>query len=1132
MRDDDHRGRRSGQRGLVRRLRSPFSKKSAAGAGITGQLKSVTISGTIQSKLGCPGDWQPDCDPTSLSYSPHEHVWTGEFDLPAGNYEYKVVINNSWDENYGRDSIRNGSNISLALKVPTRVKFLYDPQTHWVTDNVNTVIATVIGNFQTQLGCSKNNDPACLLGWLKDPEGTGIYWLSSHKIKPGHYQMKVATNLGLSETFGIDGAPDGPALKFNVPKGSVMYFGFDPQTKRPLVGSDGAPRGNLFKFRAYWVRRDMLLWGRTGDPTFTYTLHYDPQGAMRLDLGKIRGGEELSLTYAPGSPPPEVVQKFPHLANRSILRLRPEDQALIPAILKGQIAVTVRDGRGTLVDATSVQIPGVIDDLFTYQGRLGVSFEDGAPFLRLWAPTARSVKLHLFADSNPASKSTVVAMAYNSETGVWTGVGTPEWKGYYYLYEVEGYFPPSQRIVKSLVTDPYSISLSTNSTRSQIVDLNDPALMPAGWAELAKPQLDASEDSVIYELHGRDFSISDLTVPEAERGTYKAFTHRDSNGMKHLAALARAGLTHIQLLPVFDFTTVNEDRRQRQEPDQNLLKGFPPDSAQQQKIVMQFRSRDGFNWGYDPFHFSTPEGSYSTDSNGPTRILEFREMVAALNHTGLRVVMDVVYTHTHSSGLADKSVLDRIVPMYYYRLNGDGAVENSTCCSNTASEHAMMEKLMIDSLVIWATAYKVDGFRFDLMAHHMLHNLTQTRAVLDNLTPGRDGVDGKRIILFGEGWDFGEVANNARGLNGSQLNIAGTGIGVFNDRMRDGGRGGSAFGNVLEQGFATGLYSYPNAAYQGSPEDQKYQLLKCADWIRVGLAGNLKEYVLVNQAGQAQPAGMIDYNGRPAGYTRSPQENVNYISAHDNETLFDIIQIKASVQASMAERVGMSILASSLVMFGQGIPFFHAGDDLLRSKSLDRNSYDSGDWFNRLDFTYESNNFGVGLPPAGDNSARWHFEAPLLANPALRPVKADILAASTMFRSLLRIRHSSLLFRLRTAADVQRRLRFFNTGPAQVPGAIGMALWDFKDDDLDPDYDLIVVIFNGSRDKVEIGDGLFNGLSMELHPILAGSEDKIVKSARFFSSTGIFQVPGLTTAVFVARSVPGLVFNTVAINPY
>src|SRR5215213_4997759 len=307
------------------------------------------------------------------------------------------------------------------------------------------------------------------------------------------------------------------------------------------------------------------------------------------------------------------------------------------------------------------------------------------------------------------------------------------------------------------------------------------------------------------------------------------------------------------------------------------------------------------------------------------RIVEFREMVQSLNQSGLRVVMDVVYNHTNASGQSENSVLDRLVPGYYHRLNAEGAVEKSTCCENTATEHTMMRKLMVDSVVTWAKEYKVDGFRFDLMGHHMLEDMKAVRAALDALTLEKDGVDGKSIYIYGEGWDFGEVANNGRGRNATQLNIAGIGIGVFNDRLRDAVRGGNPFNDPRQQGFATGLVFANNTNETRAAEQQQTQLNDYADWIRLGLAGNLASYELPRVDGSTMPGNEISYNGVPAGYTADPQENIVYVSAHDNQTLFDAIQAKASSEATITDRVRINNFALSIVMLSQGVPFFHAG---------------------------------------------------------------------------------------------------------------------------------------------------------------------------------------------------------------
>jgi len=449
-----------------------------------------------------------------------------------------------------------------------------------------------------------------------------------------------------------------------------------------------------------------------------------------------------------------------------------------------------------------------------------------------------------------------------------------------------------------------------------------------------------------------------------------------------------------------------------------------------------------------------------------------------------------------------------MVPGYYHRLNADGNVEKSTCCENTATEHDMMRKLMIDSVITWATQYKVDGFRFDLMGHHMLDDMIAVRAALDSLTLEKDGVDGKSIYIYGEGWNFGEVANNARGKNATQLNIAGTGIGVFNDRLRDAARGGNPFDDVRLQGFTTGLVLTNNTNEKRKAEDQQILLNNYTDWIRLGLVGNLASYELIRADGNTVPGRLISYNGAPAGYTNDPQENIVYVSAHDNQTLFDAIQVKAPADANIQDRVRMNNLALSLVMLSQGVPFFHAGDDILRSKSFDPNSYDSGDWFNKLDWTYESNNFGVGLPKEG--TGQWDIYKPLLADPALAPSKSDITFASAVFREFLQIRKSSPLFRLQTANEIKSDLSFYNNGPDQVPGLIVMRLNDAND--IDPNYKEVVVFFNARPDVVTFSDAALSG-DYVLHPIQQNSADKVVKQISY--ENGTFNVPGRTTAVFV-----------------
>ncbi len=1087
------------------------------------QPDKVVIPGTLQSEAGCPGDWQPECDATALTLDEEDGVWQGEFTVVPGDDQdeqgsrYKVALNGSWAENYGANAQSGGADIPLVVTTPTRVKFYYDHATHWVADSVNEVIAVAAGTFQSELGCADDNDPGCLRSWLQDTDGDEVYTFSTRALLPGDYEMIVALRESDAETYGAGGAPGGVALPFAIAEGNELYIAYNAVTHQISLSTQGAPRGDLSLAQAYWIAQDTIAWDTPrpeADSGATYALYYARDGGLKLTPEGITGGEFIPLKFSLGGLAFTEVQKRPFINGFAPLKIDPADFEAIPEILKSQMAVAALDQDGRVIDATGLQIPGVLDDLYSYTGPLGVFFDsdsaNAAPTLRVWAPTAQAVSLVLFGANPNADSGSETPMTWDAQTGVWTAAGTPDWKGQYYLYRVKVYAPSTGQVETNFVTDPYSLSLSMNSQRSQIVDLNDLALKPEGWDEASKPALAAPEDAVIYELHIRDFSVNDLTAPEELRGTFMAFTVADSNGMKHLQALAGAGLTHIHLLPAFDIASVNEDKTTWQTLD--ALAALPPDSDEPSTAVQAIADNDGFNWGYDPYHYTAPEGSYATNPDGSTRVLEFRQMVQALNAIGLRVVMDVVYNHTNASGQNEKSVLDNIVPGYYHRLNADGRVETSTCCQNTATEHAMMEKLMIDSVTIWATAYKVDGFRFDLMGHHMLSNMTHVRAALDALTPAQNGVDGRAVYVYGEGWNFGEVADNKRGVNAVQLNIGGTGIGVFNDRLRDAARGGGPFGDPREQGFLTGLFTAPSDFSPGGAE-QKIKLLQYSDWIRVGLAGNLKDYPLVNAQGQSVTAERILYNGAPASYTLDPQENIVYISAHDNETLFDAIQWKAPGSATLADRVRMNNLGLSLVMLSQGVPFFHAGDDLLRSKSLDRNSYNSGDWYNKLDFTYLSNNFGVGLP--GEGKDRWDLMRPLLTDPALQAVETDIVAASTHFREMLAIRKSSPLFRLRTAEDVSARLSFFNAGPDQIPGLIVMRLSDTVGQDVDPAHHQIVVLFNASSGAVTFTDATFTGLALQLHPIQKDSADAVVKESKFDSASSAFTIPGRTTAVFV-----------------
>ncbi|WP_221090392.1 pullulanase-type alpha-1,6-glucosidase [Deinococcus aquaedulcis] len=862
--------------------------------------------------------------------------------------------------------------------------------------------------------------------------------------------------------------------------------------------------GDLMRAQAIMLSRDLIaVKPELVQPGAFLTLHAAKNAGLKLTAAGVDGGDSLTLEPVDGGLSAAQKAKAPYLANYALLRVRAEDRARISEALRGQLAVSSVLPDGTVLDATGVQTAWALDDLYTYNGPLGVTWQGNVPTVRLWAPTAQDVKLRL--STSGSSAETVVPMTRDAQ-GVWTAKGAAGWKGGTYRYEVKVFAPSTGKIETNLVTDPYSVALTRNSTRSVMVDLNDAAQKPQGWDALKKPALRSASDLSFYELHLRDFSAADASVPAAQRGTYLAFTQAGSNGNKHLKALADAGLKAVHLLPTFDIATINEDKGQWKTPGD--LSKFAPNSDEQQKAIGAVKDQDAYNWGYDPYHYMVPEGSYAV--NPDQRTLEYRRMVAALNGMGLRVVQDVVFNHTASSGQAERSVLDKIVPGYYHRLNANGAVENSTCCSNTATEHAMMRKLMVDTLVLMARAYKVDGFRFDLMGHHMVADMQAARAALDALTVQKDGVDGKSIYLYGEGWDFGEVASNARGKNATQLNLYGLGIGTFNDRLRDAVRGGNPFGGLQEQGFATGAFVLPN----GLPVNaDKNKALALADLVRIGLTGNLRDYRFTNAAGQTVTGADLKYGSAPAGYAASPREAITYVSAHDNQTIYDAVLLKAPANATPAQRTRMQNLAHSVVLLGQGLPFSYAGDEILRSKSFDTDSYNSGDWFNTLDYTRASNGFGKGLPPAEKNSGNWDLYRPLLANAALKPGTAEITRAFDHYREMLRVRYSSSLFRMETGAQVQQSLTFLNVGPNQTPGVIAMKLSGAVN--ATNPYRNVVVVFNASGQSVTLSDAALAGLNLSLHPVLATSTDATVKTSK--ASGNSVTVPALTTAVFVGK---------------
>lgn len=860
--------------------------------------------------------------------------------------------------------------------------------------------------------------------------------------------------------------------------------------------------------RAYWLDRATIQWPAAGEGRVV--LYRSASAALRAERGsRVVGADESIELHRVDAPlAPAIAERFKFIGAGPRFALAESARARVDALLQDQLLIVREDAEGRVLDATALQLPGALDDRFATAATatdLGPTLRRRSASVALWAPTARAVSLCVFAKGN-ARAERVLPMQRENSTGIWRATATGNRRGRAYLFLVD-VFVPGVGIVRNRVTDPYATALTADSKRSVFISLDDPRTMPRGWRTAARPAaLTSPTDLTVYELHIRDFSIQDTTVRAAWRGKYLAFAEPRSAGMSHLRLLADAGMTDVHLLPVFDFASVPEVGCVTPQ-----IPAAAPDAELQQAAASAVAESDCFNWGYDPFHYSVPEGSYATDAdNGATRIREFRQMVMAMHDAGLRAGLDVVFNHAMASGQDARSVLDRIVPGYYQRLNAEGRVERSTCCDNTATEHAMMAKLMVESAVRWVKHYGIDSFRFDLMGH-------QPRWAMERLQVAVDSAAGRHIPLVGEGWNFGEIANGARFVQASQLSLQGSGIATFSDRARDALRGGGCCdggeGLVANQGLLNGLHYAPNAMNTG--RDRRAELLRAADLARVGLAGTLRDFEMVGADGVRRPLSAFDYAGGPAGYALEPGEVVNYVENHDNLTLFDLNALRLPRDLSREERVRAQLLGVAFTAFSQGVAYFHAGVEVLRSKSLDRNSFNSGDWFNRLDWSYRENGFGSGVPRAEDNRNEWPLMKPVLADARIAPASSDIRWMRDASLDLLRIRSSSTLFRMRTAGDVQQRLRFVNVGLSQNPVVLG-ALVD-GEGYAGAGFREVLYLINVSGEAQEIVIPEAAGRVWLLHPVhrAATAADRRALDARLDGATGRVRIPARTAVVFV-----------------
>ncbi len=524
-------------------------------------------------------------------------------------------------------------------------------------------------------------------------------------------------------------------------------------------------------------------------------------------------------------------------------------------------------GRHTVVPVGIFDSQEFIDN-YTYDGDdLGAVIKGDVTAFKVWAPTASKVVLNLYESGHEGEAFESVEMTLG-QRGVWeytANVG----HGTYYTYSV------TTCMGEQIATDPYAKAAGLNGNRSMVVDLD--STDPAGWNADEVVELDRYTEATIWEVHVRDFS--NKIASSQYKGKYLAFTEKgltNSAGISvGLDYLEELGVTHIHLLPVYDYATVDEAN-----PDEQ------------------------FNWGYDPKNYNVPEGSYSTDPyNGEVRITEFKQMVQALHEEDIGVIMDVVYNHTYSAD----SNFNRIVPYYYYRYNPDGSLTNASGCGNdTASERYMYSKFMVDSVKYWAEEYNLDGFRFDLMGLHDLETMDKIEEAVHAINPD--------AIIYGEGWTMGSTMDGSAQANQTNISKIEASVGaagsvaVFNDAIRDGLKG-SVF-DEKAQGYINGDYKGNEAKVQFAIEGSK---------------------------------------GSIVGWKVAGAASINYMSAHDNHTLWDKLTI-ANADNTLEERLAMNRLGAAIVMISQGTPFWQAGEEMLRTKDGDHNSYKSSDEINNIDW--------------------------------------------------------------------------------------------------------------------------------------------------------------------------------------
>ncbi len=583
---------------------------------------------------------------------------------------------------------------------------------------------------------------------------------------------------------------------------------------------------------------------------------------------------------------------------------------------------------------------------------LGVFWTPEKTHVKIWAPTAQMIELRLFKDgekSEPFHKTTLQPAG----NGIWSTILNGDFEGKFYTFRIND----GEWLAET--PDIYARCVGVNGKRGMIFDPGK--INPENWKNDKGPRYSSFTEAVIYETHVRDFSIAENSGIE-NKGKYLGFTEENTktkNGaLTGLAHLKELGITHIHLLPVSDFVTVDEEK-----------------------------PLEKYNWGYDPLHYNALEGSYSANPyDGAARIKEFKRLVKVLHENGIGVILDVVYNHTY---FAKESVFNQTVPGYFYRQKPDGSFSNASGCGNeVAPERAMVRKYIIDSLKYWALEYHIDGFRFDLMGILDLETVNTIRAELDKTEPG--------LLLYGEGWaaDNSPMPENLRAVKSNIPRMPG--IAGFNDDFRDALKGNH--GLKKSKGFVSGLDLREEA-------------------VKFGIV-----------AATAHPQIVYDYVETSKGpWATEPAQCINYVSCHDNYTLFDKLKMSLP-KASGEELKKMVKLAGALLLTSQGIPFLQAGIDFCYTKGGNGNSYKSPDSVNQIDWERKEK-------------------------------YADVFQ---YYKKLIQLRKNHPAFRMKTAEEIRAHLNFC------LQYQTGVVSYCIEGKKVGDSWEKIFLFFNGQNKPVAI----------------------------------------------------------------